>query len=212
MANSNHNIPRDVMHKILLSEMTNTTMWHDVISYVFHSRFPEFLGDEFSNVFSSDINLKYLYINLENMEKVVDLKKNAKYKHLLKNMYNGKMFYNNVNMNESPDTRQEKEMMTLRVLLDFYDYVKDVHDIDKQRYNKTNLNVWALYPLFDYICMRLLNDHEGVSVFKESDIRDLVCNRIYNIKRDLNTINNCSPDIKYRLSQLLTYLSHELDI
>ena len=212
-----HDIPRDIMHKILISNgldvLTICNMatankeissvvkeyWCDIICSVFQSRFPEFCKRvDFTYVFDSDVNLQYLYVNLENIEKVSKMKKSAKYQHLLKNLYNGKM------LNES--SSEDKQILTLRVLMDFYDYVKEVYDINDQIHKKTNLNVWALYPLIDYIALTISMDETQKSVFRNPDMYDTIVGRIYLIKQELRSVTNCSTEIRLRLSTLLGYL------
>lgn len=218
-----NNIPREIIQKILLSNCldilsvcniklinkenakTVELFWHDIICNIFYSRFTDFCQcANLTLLLKSDLNLKYVYINLENIDKVAHMKKKAKYKHLLKNIHNGKMFYRNTSKSLS---KHDREINTLRSLLDLFDFVKSYYDVHKQPYEKTNLSIWAMYPLFYYIWLSLKNDIENDSIFRDSDIRDIVINRIFCVKQELHCITNCSSDIKIKLVELLSLIS-----
>ena len=171
-------LPQDIIYKIILCKgfdiisicnISNVNkefytaiqeQWHDIITNIFIDRFPLFTSNsDMTSLFQSDVNLKYLFNILENIESVSKMKKQAKYKHLLKHICDGKLFYL-----KATEDKHDRELATVRVLLDFYNYVKTNHAIENQIYQKVDLSIWAVYPLFLYISLKLSND----SVFKES--------------------------------------------
>ncbi len=151
----------------------------------------------------SDINLNKLVDLLEKLHRVSQLKKGAKYQYLLVGCYNSSLFRivgdefiikgENINLLEA---------RTLSILTTLFNYVKLV--LPK---NKTDLDIWVLYPLFEYgiLCMEDQNRQDDTLFVDGFILRD----KAREIRHQLN-YTNASTDIKYRLMKLLNYIDPEL--
>ena len=222
MMTSLNDMPLDVLHKIMISDgmdvmtMCNmvlinksistmiTAHWCEIIKNIFHYRFPEFACRINTWMLcQSNINLRYLYVILENIDKVSKMKKTAKYQHLLRHLYNGNLF---CVKNRVGKARQDMEKATLSVLLALYEYVKDVYALANQPHKKTNLHAWALYPLLDYIGWSISTAPIEECVFNQPIFFDCIRAQIGHIEADLRQLNQASVDIRYRLFKLLGFL------
>jgi len=153
-------------------------------------------------LFSTVLNIGTMHDLLVTFEKIANLKKGAKYQHLLVKTYNGSIFSEKAKRPHDKDM----ELATVGILLKLFDYVKSSFDITKQRYQKTNLLPWALYMLLEYICVRV-SDGNKETLFWDAYMQDLLRNRLRNFKRDLKSTKDCAVEIKFRVNKLISFLS-----
>jgi hypothetical protein len=163
---------------------------------------------------NSDINVCVFYDVLKDLEKVANMKKKLKYQHLLVRLYNSSLFELRSDCCPDRDEQQTREQNTLQILICLLDFVKSEYNITNQPHQKTNLAVWAAYPLLDYIAMSVSDDsHRKTNTkFLDSDMRDIVVDRVNFMERELYHTKDCSKEIKYRFAKLLGFLSHEYKV
>jgi hypothetical protein len=159
----------------------------------------------------SELNVAVMFDNLVHISEVASMRKRVKYQHLLKNVYNGNMF--SLRKYQDKDEQQHQELVTLTLLMCFLDYIKGEYGLEAQPYKKTNLEVWALFPLLDYIAQRVSDETRSQdSVFSEPYMKDIIVNRIYCISKELQRAKSCVPDIKYRVAKVLGYLAYKFQV
>lgn len=189
--------------------------FNDVLYELIRKNAPDFL-----NVFLSynvcfcntDINVSTLYDFISNLIKVSNMEKRKKYQHLLKRAYDGTLF-RIVKEFDDEDSQHVHEMSTMNTLIALFRYVKENHDILKQPNQKTNLTVWAMLPLFEYIALSLSHDQrKSMSYFLMDDITDTIVDRILTVKRELKSTRDCSNEIRYRLGKVLRFLCEVYNI
>lgn len=160
---------------------------------------------------NSDINVCVFYDVLHDLERVANMKKKLKYQHLLVPLYNSSLF--KLSRCLDKEEQQTIEQNTLQILMCLLDFVKSEYNITNQPYQKTNLSVWAAYPLLDYIAMSISDsDRKSNTKFLGSDMRDIIVDRVNFMERELYHTKDCSKEIKYRFAKLLGFLSHEYKI
>lgn len=183
----------------------NHTM-DNLINTWFGNKFPYF-GKllKIENIKDTDINLHYLSKLLVNLHRVSKLAKRVKYQHLLVGCYNATLFRMKKNefiLKPEDDMLHHLESRTFSLLMTVFCYVKIVLPKDK-----TDLDVWAIYPLFEYAILNMEDENrKDDSIFADGFImKDKARETRHRLQ-----FANASQDIKYRLSKLLNYLDPEL--
>ena len=147
----------------------------------------------------TDLRLCILYEVVSNMKRVSEMKKRAKYQHLLIKVYDSSLFKTNLIKFECKTDQYERESKTLLVLTLLFNYAKF-----RLSQEKVNLEVWAMYPLMEYVAMSLSNTNRcDDSLFSDGVLmKDKVNETIMRLKK----YKEASADIKYRLDKLLKFL------
>ncbi len=158
-------------------------------------------------------NIKYSDISLDKLEKLLDalhkvsvMKKNVKYQHLLVGCYNASLFrmeQNEFKLKPSLGIELYRlEQRTLSLLTSLFNYVKLILPS-----TKTQLEFWALYPLFEYSILSMEDSYrKDESIFQDGN---LMKDKAKEIRRRIQFVN-VSKDIKYRMMKLLNYIDPEL--
>lgn len=146
----------------------------------------------------TDLKLTTFFDVVGHMKRVSEMKKKARYQHLLVKLYDQSLFKSLVGFEER--TKQyERESKTLLVLTLLFNFAKF-----RLSQEKINMEVWAMYPIFEYVAMSLNNPHRAEdSIFADGILmKEKVIETRYTLKR----YKDCSQDIKYRLGRLLDFI------
>lgn len=172
----------------------------------FKNNFPYFKKLlKIENIKDTDINLYNLSKLLENLHRVSTLAKRVKYQHLLVGCYNATLFRMKKDefiLKPQDNMLHYLENCTFSLLMTLFCYVKLV--LPK---NKTDLEVWAIYPLFEYAILNMEDENRKEdTIFADGFIlKDKARETRHRLQ-----FANASQDIKYRLSKLLNYIDPEL--
>lgn len=149
------------------------------------------------------INFIVLEEVTQRLLQVSQMPRRVKYQHLLVKIYNSDLFFPISNSGNNQEDLHTIQATACSVLTSLSNYTKML--LSK---NKTNLEPWAMYPLFDYIAISMqVKDQISSSIFEtDADYKFVIYNKALQVREELRATKDCTVDIKFRLRRLLDYI------